>query len=179
MSTAALREALAQALPDRPFEVELWDGTGLPATNGSGGPTFRLRTPRALGHVLRAPGQLGLGRAYVAGDLEVDDLEAVLALLDGYRVPPLDTAGKARLAAAAVRAGALRAVPHAPTAELRPRGRRHSRARDKRSVTHHYDVSNDFFRLFLGESMAYSCAIFSRGAETLEEAQRTKLELVC
>ena len=94
-------------------------------------------------------------------------------------MPPLDTAGKARLAAAAVRAGALRSIPRVPAAELRPRGRRHSRARDKRAVTHHYDVSNEFFRLFLGESMTYSCAIFSRGAQTLEQAQETKLELVC
>jgi cyclopropane-fatty-acyl-phospholipid synthase len=70
-------------------------------------------------------------------------------------------------------------VPRTPAVELRPEGRRHSIARDKRAVTHHYDVSNDFFALFLDESMTYSCAIWSRGAETLEEAQRTKLELVC
>jgi len=66
-----------------------------------------------------------------------------------------------------------------PDSELRPRGRRHSVARDKRSVRHHYDVSNEFFELFLGPSMTYSCAVFSRGATTLEEAQETKLELVC
>ena len=70
-------------------------------------------------------------------------------------------------------------MPHVPAAELRPRGRRHCVARDRRSVRHHYDVSNEFFELFLGESMTYSCAIFSRGAKTLEEAQETKLELVC
>lgn len=81
--------------------------------------------------------------------------------------------------AAAVRAGALRSVPRVPAAELRPRGRRHSRERDRRAVRHHYDVSNEFFGLLLGESMTYSCAIFSRGARTLEEAQRAKHELVC
>jgi cyclopropane-fatty-acyl-phospholipid synthase len=70
-------------------------------------------------------------------------------------------------------------VPQVPDAELRPRGRRHSVARDRRSVRHHYDVSNEYFELFLGPSMTYSCAIFSRGATTLEEAQETKLELVC
>jgi cyclopropane-fatty-acyl-phospholipid synthase len=129
--------------------------------------------------VLRAPGQLGLGRAYVSGEIEVDDMDAALELLDGYSVPPLDARAKARLAAIAVRAGALRSVPRAPAAELRPRGRRHSRARDQRAVRHHYDVSNEFFRLILGESMTYSCALFSRGAQTLEDAQRAKLELVC
>jgi cyclopropane-fatty-acyl-phospholipid synthase len=179
VSTAALRQALARALPERPFRVELWDGAALPPTGDAGGPVFRLRSPRALAHVLRAPGQLGLGRAYVSGDVEVDDIDAVLELLDGYSPPPIDARAKARLATAALGAGAWRSLPRAPRAELRPRGRRHSRVRDRRAVTHHYDVSNDFFRLLLGESMTYSCAIFSRGATTLEEAQRTKLELVC
>jgi cyclopropane-fatty-acyl-phospholipid synthase len=178
-ATASLREALARTLPERPFRVELWDGSTLAPTNGAVRPTFRVRSPRAIGHVLRAPGQLGLGRAYVSGDLEVDDIDAVLELLDGYAPPPLDARGKARLATAAVRAGALRSVPRAPAAELRPRGRRHSRERDRRAVTHHYDVSNEFFRLVLGESMTYSCAVFSRGARTLGEAQRAKHELVC
>jgi cyclopropane-fatty-acyl-phospholipid synthase len=105
--TAPLCAALAHALPERPFRVELWDGSTLPPTNGAGGPTFRLRSPRALGHVLRAPGQLGLGRAYVSGELDVDDMDAVLELLDGYDVPPLDAPGKARLAAVAERAESL------------------------------------------------------------------------
>ncbi len=130
--------------------------------------------------MLRSPGQLGVGRAYVSGALDVDDVEAALALLDTWK-PAADRARATarKLAAAAVRAGALRSVPHVPDAELRPRGRRHSVARDRRSVRHHYDVSNEFFELFLGESMTYSCAIFSRGATTLEEAQEAKLELVC
>ncbi|MGI8780986.1 MAG: class I SAM-dependent methyltransferase, partial [Solirubrobacteraceae bacterium] len=179
MSTAPLREALAEALPDRPFRVALWDGTELPSTNGDQGPVFSVRSPLALGHMLRSPGQLGLGRAYVAGALEVDDVDKVLALLDGYDPPPVDARTKARLAAAAARAGALRQVPRTPSVELRPQGRRHSIARDKRAVTHHYDVSNAFFERFLGPSMVYSCAVWSRGAETLEEAQETKLELVC
>ena len=178
MSTAPLREALAEALPERPFRVTLWDGSELPSTSGDG-PVFAVRSPEALGHMLRAPGQLGLGRAYVAGALDVDDVDKVLALLDGYAPPPVDARTKGRLAAAAVRAGGLKRLPRPPAVELRPQGRRHSIARDKRAVTHHYDVSNDFFALFLDESMTYSCAIWSRGAETLEEAQRTKLELVC
>jgi cyclopropane-fatty-acyl-phospholipid synthase len=118
-ATRPLREVLAHALPERPFRLELWDGSALPS-NGHGELTFRLRSPRALGHVLRAPGQLGLGRAYVSGEIEVDDMDAALELLDGYAVPPLDARGKARLAAAAVRAGALRSVPRVPAAELRP-----------------------------------------------------------
>jgi cyclopropane-fatty-acyl-phospholipid synthase len=140
---------------------------------------FQVRSPDALVHALRAPGQLGLGRAYVSGALDVDDVDAVLELLDSWQPPAIDGRGRARLALAAARAIGLRRPPRAPAAELRPRGRRHSRERDARAVRHHYDVSNEFFELFLGPAMTYSCAIFSRGAQTLEEAQEAKLELVC
>jgi cyclopropane-fatty-acyl-phospholipid synthase len=71
------------------------------------------------------------------------------------------------------------APPRRPTTELRLRGERHTIARDRRAVRHHYDVGNEFFALFLDRSMTYSCALFSRGATTLEEAQEQKLELVC
>ena len=176
--TEPLRAVLQEALPDRPFRIDLWDGTSLPSTNGDG-PAFHIRSPAALGHLLRAPGQLGVGRAYVTGSLDVDDLEAGLRIVDAWSPPPLDARTKGRIATAAVRAGALRRVPPSTAAELRPKGRRHSIARDRRAVRHHYDVGNSFFALFLDQSMTYSCAIFSRGATTLEEAQRTKLELVC
>ena len=176
--TQPFRAELERAIPSRPFSLELWDGSSVPSTNG-GGPTFHVRSPEALAHALRAPGQLGLGRAYVSGTLEVDDLDDVLELLDGWEPPPLDRRAQARLALAAARATGVRRPPPVPAAELRPRGRRHSRERDARSVRHHYDVSNDFFKLFLGESLTYSCALFSRGAKTLDEAQEAKLELVC
>ena len=87
--TGELRSALAEALPDRPFAVELWDGSTLAPTNG-GGPTFRVTSPEALGHVLRAPGQLGLGRAYVSGGIDVDDMDEALALLAHWSPPPID-----------------------------------------------------------------------------------------
>jgi cyclopropane-fatty-acyl-phospholipid synthase len=176
--TAPLREALAEALPDRPFTVRLWDGTSLSATNGGGGPTFTVRSPKALGHALRAPGQLGLGRAYVSGELEVDDIDKVIRVLDGWQPPSLDGTDKRALMLGAVRATGLTLPPPRPASELRPSGRRHSKERDARAVRHHYDVSNEFFELFLGPSMVYSCAIFSRGAQTLEQAQEEKLETV-
>jgi cyclopropane-fatty-acyl-phospholipid synthase len=167
--TADLRAALAGALPDRPFRVELWDGSALEPTNG-GGPTFRVASPEAFGHVLRSPGQLGLGRAYVAGQIDVDDMDAALDLLASWSPPPIENRTKAEIALAAVKAGALRKVPKVPEMELRPKGKRHSILRDKRAVTHHYNLSNEYFSLFLDESMTYSCAIWSRGATTLEEA---------
>jgi len=178
--TGPLRREIESALPERPFAVRFWDGTELPATSANGSaPTFAVRSPQAIAHVLRAPGQLGLGRAYVSGQLEPDDLDGVVRLLDGWKPPPLDATTRARLALAAVRATGLTRPPATPATELRLRGRRHTRARDRRAVRHHYDVSNDFFALFLDASMTYSCAIFSRGATTLEEAQEAKLELVC
>jgi cyclopropane-fatty-acyl-phospholipid synthase len=150
----------------------------LPSTAGDG-PHFRARTPRAIAHAVRAPGQLGLGRAYVAGDLEVDDLDAVVSLLRGWSPPALDRGARARLLLAALRAcGAVR-PPRPPSAELRPRGVLHSLRRDARAVRHHYDLPSAFFELFLDRSLTYSCALFSRGADSLEAAQEAKLELVC
>jgi cyclopropane-fatty-acyl-phospholipid synthase len=176
--TEPLRRELARALPDRPFAVELWDGTKVPPTNG-GGPTFRVRSPRAIAHLLRAPGELGLGRAYVAGLLDVDDLDAAVRLVDSYDAPDIPRAAQVRLALAAVRACGIVAPPRVPTIELRQKGPLHSLARDRRAVSYHYDAGNDFFALFLDESMTYSCGVWNRGARTLAEAQEAKLDLVC
>jgi cyclopropane-fatty-acyl-phospholipid synthase len=136
-----------------------------------------VTSPEAVAHALLAPGQLGLGRAYVSGGVEVDDMDAVLEVVSNWRPPPIEGRTKARLLLAAVQAAGIQRPPRVPAAELRPQGRRHSVRRDQRAVTHHYDVSNEFFELFLGPTITYSCAVFSRGATTLEEAQETKLAL--
>jgi cyclopropane-fatty-acyl-phospholipid synthase len=176
--TEPLRREILAALPERPFALQFWDGTGVPATAPEA-PTFFFRSPQALAHVLRAPGELGIGRAYVAGLLEVDDIDAALRIVDTWQPPPLSLKQQAKLGLAVVRGCGLVRPPRAPASELRLRGERHSVARDRRAVRYHYDVGNEFFALFLDESMTYSCACFSRGATTLEEAQETKLELVC
>jgi len=191
-----LRRELALALPDRPFALRFWDGSELAPTT-PGGPVFTVRSPAAVAHLLRAPGQLGLGRAYAAGELEADDLDRVIGLLDTFKAPAIDTKTRLRLTLAAVRACGLMRPPPIPASELRPRGRRHSRERDARAVRHHYDVSNEFFALFLDETMTYSCALFSRELDslegswgthpppaerlplTLEQAQAAKRELIC
>jgi cyclopropane-fatty-acyl-phospholipid synthase len=181
-NTAPLREEIARVIPERPFHVEFWDGSALPATasgNGNGTPTFSVRSPKAVAQALASPGQLGLSRAYVTGNLAVDDIDAVTALLRDWSPPPVETRDKLKLMAGAVRAAGLTVPPRAPAAEFQPKGQKHSKVRDRRAVRHHYDVSNDYFRLFLDESMTYSCAIFSRGASTLEEAQVAKNDLVC
>jgi cyclopropane-fatty-acyl-phospholipid synthase len=176
--TDGLRRSIERALPDRPFTIELWDGSRVPATRS--GPTLTVRSPRAIGHLLRAPGELGLGRAYVCGEIEVDDLDGVIALLGRWHAPALGLPQRLQFAAAALRAAGFHRRPAPPAAELRPgRGRRHTKRRDAEAVRHHYDVSNEFFALFLDETMTYSCALFEDGTHTLEDAQRAKLELIC
>jgi cyclopropane-fatty-acyl-phospholipid synthase len=141
-------------------------------------PTFFVRRPSALAHFLRAPGSLGLGRAYVDGSLAVDDLDAALTVVDAWEPPAVSGGDRVRLGVAVVAAAAPGGIPRRPSLELILRGGLHSIERDAAAVRYHYDVGNDFFALFLDESMTYSCAIFSRGAQTLEQAQRTKLDLV-
>jgi cyclopropane-fatty-acyl-phospholipid synthase len=177
-SSAPLRSEIERVFPDRPFAIEFWDGAALPPTNG-GGPTFKLQSRKAIAHALRAPGQLGIGRAYVSGDIAVDDLDAAMQVVLNWHPPAVDRKAQAKLALAALRAAGPVLPPSPPAAELRPKGKLHTIARDKRSVRHHYDLPPEFFKLFLGDTFTYSCAIFSRGAKTLDEAQETKLDLVC
>jgi cyclopropane-fatty-acyl-phospholipid synthase len=177
---APLRRELAAALPERPFAIRFWDGTELPATLPDG-PVFRIHSPQALAHVLRAPGELGLGRAYVLGliDVDTEDIEKALRLVDTFEPPRLSPRQIARLGWGVVRACGLVAPPRPPASELRLAGERHTLGRDRRAVSYHYDAGNEFFQLFLDPSMTYSCAYWQGGAKTLEEAQRAKLDLVC
>ena len=177
-STGPLRRAIERLLPERPFSIEFWDGTAVPATQ-DGGPVLSVRSPRAISHALRTPGQLGLSRAYVAGEIEVDDLDALNQMIYRWTPPALPARARFRLMLAATRAAGAKLPPSRPAAELRPRGALHSRRRDARAVRHHYDVSNEFFALFLDRSMTYSCAFFSRDGASLESAQAAKLELTC
>jgi cyclopropane-fatty-acyl-phospholipid synthase len=177
-NTAPLRRELAAALPQRPFAIRFWDGTGVEATV-PGAPTFSFRSPEALAHVIRAPGELGLGRAYVLGLIESDDIERSLEVVDTFEAPRVRPAQMAKLALALIRACGLVPLPRRPASELRLTGERHTPGRDRRAVSYHYDAGNDFFALFLDRSMTYSCAYFKGGATTLEEAQQAKLGLVC
>jgi cyclopropane-fatty-acyl-phospholipid synthase len=167
-------------LPALPFAVRFWDGSTLGAPNG---PVVLIRSPRALSYLVREPNQLGLARAWVTGLLDVEgDPEVVLASRDRFRGIALSARDRARLAWSALRAAGPKVLrrPPIPSIEARRAGsRRHSIARDRRSVRHHYDVSNDFYRIVLGPSMTYSCAYFLTVEESLEAAQEHKHELIC
>jgi cyclopropane-fatty-acyl-phospholipid synthase len=175
--SSPLAREVQRLFPSRPFNLRFWDGNVVRASVPEA-PTFSLRRPVALAHFLAAPGTLGLGRAYVEGSLEVDDLDGAFVVVDSWEPPPLSVGERARLGAALLLAAAPGGLPRRPALELILRGPRHTAERDAAAVRYHYDVGNEFFALFLDESMTYSCAIFSRGAKTLEEAQRTKLELI-
>jgi cyclopropane-fatty-acyl-phospholipid synthase len=176
-ASAPLAKELARVFPSRPFKVRFWDGSTVEATE-PGSPTFFVRRPSALSQFLRAPSSLGLGRAYTDGSLAVDDLDAAFIVVDEWEPPALSAGDQARLGLALLAAALPGGIPHRPSLELILRGKLHSPERDAAAVRYHYDVGNEFFALFLDESMTYSCAIFSRGAKTLEEAQRVKLDLV-
>jgi cyclopropane-fatty-acyl-phospholipid synthase len=166
-----------QALP---FTLRFWDGSTLAGESPT--PVTVVRSPKALAYLLRAPNQIGLARAWVTGVLDVEgDLGAVLAARNRFNGIALSAADRLKLVAAALRAAPSVLVQPAPIPgiEAAPRGRRHSLARDRTAVRHHYNVSNNFYRLLLGPSMTYSCAYFETPQTTLEEAQERKHELIC
>ena len=162
-----------------PFRMRFWDGSAFGPADARA--TIVVRTPRAIRWMLSAPGELGLGRAYVAGDLDLDgDWDAVLSLggrHPTFRIGPADILTLARLVLGTGAWRPLRLAP--PREEARMRGRLHSRARDAAAISHHYDVGNDFCRLVLGESLVYSCAYFSAPEASLASAQTDKMELIC
>ncbi len=177
---ALLSEVLGR---DLPLRVRDWRGA---EAGPQGGPTLHFRSRRAITGLLYAPGEIGLSRAFVSGDLDFDgDLIELLDLLAGE----LENLGEAedrvprRVMLEHVRAlGALRLPPRIPELELRRRRRgpgKHSLRRDRRAISHHYDVGNDFYRLFLGPSMAYSCAYWRSEDVGLDTAQRDKFALIC
>jgi cyclopropane-fatty-acyl-phospholipid synthase len=175
--TSRLCGELTRVLPQRPFSIEFWDGGLVPATT-PGAPTFYVRRASAIAHALRSPGPLGLGRAYVEGSLETDDIDGAFMIVDDWVPPAISGKDRRRLLAALALAALPGGIPRRPSTELLLAGERHSPERDAEAIRYHYDVGNDFFALFLDPSMTYSCALFSRGAQTLEEAQHAKLDLI-
>ena len=149
----------------------------------AGPPRFivMVNGPEALARLRREPNQLGLGRAWVSGELDlIGDLDELFALDGELRAARLGALGRIRAHAAARELGA-HAVGEleVPASEARPRGRHHSLRRDRQAISHHYDVPADFYRIVLGPSLVYSCAYFGDEDESLEAAQARKLDLIC
>jgi len=185
MTAAAEIEALIAPLfaGRLPVGIRAWDGS---TAGPHGVPTVVLRSPRALAHIAWARGELGLARAYIAGDLDIygDIAEGMAevwqALREGSSRSGLDLRTLARGARLLARHGALRR-PIRPEGELVPRGRLHSRRRDAAVIHHHYDISNTLYSLLLDENMAYSSGYWTSGGAWygVVDAQRDKLDMIC
>ncbi|GAA4415609.1 cyclopropane-fatty-acyl-phospholipid synthase family protein [Actinokineospora soli] len=182
---AATLAELAEGVLGAPLPVRLraWDGSEAGPVDG---PTGVVRNRRALRHLLWSPNELGLARAYVSGDLDVEGdvgvaLSRFWALTRGGAKPRLSLRAKLGLVRTAARLGVLGPRPAIPDAEARLSGEEHSKARDEAAISHHYDFSNDFYRMVLDPQMAYSCGYWTSDAPdyTVEDAQRDKLDLVC
>ncbi|MFF4094782.1 class I SAM-dependent methyltransferase [Streptomyces sp. NPDC001834] len=182
--TALVEEFLGERLPVR---IRAWDGS---ESGPPGAPVLVIRNRRALRRLLWKPGELGLARAWVAGEIDVEGdlyegLDRLASLIWERDVAAGDAVHPVRdPKARAFGKGLLRLAgpglpPAPPPEEVRRRsGSLHTRGRDKAAISHHYDVGNDFYELFLGPSMVYSCGYWEDGG-TLEDAQRDKLDLVC
>ncbi|MFE6197922.1 class I SAM-dependent methyltransferase [Streptomyces sp. NPDC057838] len=191
MADAAQRlQGLFAQVLDAPLPVRIraWDGS---QAGPPGAPILVVRNRRALRRLLWKPGELGLARAWVAGDLDIEgDLYTTLDLLSGLI---WERGEDARTLAQALRDPEVRAAvrglvrlagsplpPAPPREETRsPRRHLHTKRTDRRAISHHYDVGNDFYEIVLGPSMVYSCAYWPAPDATLEQAQHDKLELVC
>ncbi|MFF3938825.1 class I SAM-dependent methyltransferase [Streptomyces phaeofaciens] len=190
MADAASRlHALVEQLLGVPLlvRVRAWDGSQAGPPDA---PVLVVHHRRALRRLLFKPGELGLARAWVAGELDIEgDLYLALDLISGL---VWERGENARTLAQALRDPrflmAVRELlklagpplpPAPPREEVRRRGHLHTRRTDRRAISHHYDVGNDFYEIVLGPSMVYSCAYWSDPGAGLEQAQDDKLELVC
>jgi len=182
-----LTQALGAVLGTTELPVRLrgWDGS---LAGPAGAPVVAVNSRRALRRMVWAPGQLGIARAYVAGEIDMeDDVFATFAALrtagrlnQEQPAPPTTWRERLALLGTAVRLGAVGPEPAPPAEEAPPAaGSRHSRDRDAAAIAHHYDVSNDFYELVLGPSMVYSCAVWASPDAGLDAAQEAKLDLVC
>ncbi|HEX2130276.1 MAG TPA: cyclopropane-fatty-acyl-phospholipid synthase family protein [Actinophytocola sp.] len=161
---------------DAPLSFTAFDGSR--AGDADAPARVVVRSPLAMSYLASAPGELGLARAYVSGTLDIDgDMYTALASMSAATLEGVPA--KLRLEMAA-RLGGYRLwwPTRRPAEESRLRGRRHSKARDREAIAHHYDVSNRFYGWVLGPSMAYTCAVYPEAGASLEEAQWTKHDLV-
>jgi cyclopropane-fatty-acyl-phospholipid synthase len=179
----ALAEVFEQVMgPDAPVEFAAYDGSH---AGVAGSPVkMTVRSPVAVAYLAQAPGALGLARAYVAGHLDVDgDMYEALARLSKAQTLDMSVAEKVRLLRALGGPKLLINRVPPPPQEMRQGsrwqyGRRHTKTRDAKAISHHYDVSNTFYEWVLGPTMAYTCACYPKDDASLEEAQANKFDLV-
>lgn len=159
--------------------VRLWDGTPWPDDTPRAA-TIVLKHPGALRSMFLPATELNLAEAYLYDDFDIEgQIEAVFDLAE-----MLNRDGPGLLEKLGLARDLLR-LPSGPKREHGRRGRaklggeRHSIERDRQAVRYHYDVSNDFYALWLDQRMVYSCAYFASPDEDLDTAQERKLDYLC
>ena len=179
----AIEEVLPEGLPCR---FTAYDGSGTGPADAQ--IHLHLANERGLSYLLTAPGDLGLARAYVSGDLVLEgvhpgDPYGVMAAVMDQLQPKMPAPAEAFRLLRGLGLSHLKPPPPPPQEHL-PRwrrtleGLRHSKHRDATAIHHHYDVSNAFYEYVLGPSMTYTCSVFPREDATLEEAQEYKYDLI-
>ncbi len=168
--TGASREIIA---------FRLWDGTRWP--DGLVRPaTLVLRHPGALRAIFLPGSEMALAEAYLYDDVDIEgDVEAVFALADMLAQATAGWRRKLRAARDLRRLPATGGERLTRRGPARLSGQLHSIERDRHAVTFHYDVSNDFYALWLDSRMVYSCAYFASPDEDIESAQARKLDYIC
>ncbi len=176
MKLAEIYERVAG--PDARLAFEAYDGSSVGAADATC--RVRINNPRAIRHIVRAPGELGVARAFVSGDIDFEgDIVEGLSLAQGLA----DADAGWRDLLDVVKAAKFGMIGPAPIPDEEVRIPKklslHSKSRDAEMISHHYDVSNRFYEMVLGPTMAYTCAVFPTADATLEEAQEEKFDLVC
>ncbi len=184
MTIAQIVEAVIE--PPLPFRLKAYDGSSAGPDDAALG--VEVVRPRAMNYLATAPGDLGMARAYIAGDVHFtgvhpgDPYPLLRMLADGMHLRR-PSAGVILDIARSLGWKAFTPVGPPPQ-EAPPRWRRvahgltHSKARDAESISKHYDVSNAFYEHVLGPSMAYTCAVFTDPGQSLDDAQEAKYRLV-
>lgn len=168
---------------DIPIRVNAYDGSSLGPDDAS--TTVEIVSADALRRIAAARGQeLGFSRAIIAGEIEVHgEVFGLFDVTDRLKRPTMDRQ-LMRSFASTLGIEGWRDVtqlrpPPPPPEEIQLKGRLHTRKRDAAAISSHYDVSNEFYDLILGDAMTYSCAVFETPADSLLEAQTNKIDLVC
>ena len=173
-----LHELLASYHP-RDFAVELWDGTEWGPEKGQFRRfTWKIRDPQGLRTLMTARREISLAEAYIYQEFEIDgDLQAVFPLAEYLTGKSWSFRERLRLGRLLAGVGSI--PSHPSTARPQFAGRPHSTRRDRETAVYHYDVSNDFYALWLDRSMIYSCAYFQTPDDDLNTAQAQKLDYIC
>ncbi|MGB9585859.1 MAG: class I SAM-dependent methyltransferase, partial [Anaerolineales bacterium] len=159
--------------------VRLWDGTLWPDDSPREA-TLVLKHPGALRSMLLPATEVGLGEAYLYDDFDIEgNIEAAFELADVLAEKTLGGRQKLRAASELIRLPTRDRRKQTQRGAARLSGKRHSIERDRQAVTYHYDVSNDFYSLWLDKRMIYSCAYFQSGTEDIDTAQEQKLDYIC